>query len=187
MTLTDCEAAGITSDSHESWNRGHTSPKNVTVTINGGTYTRDIYSSGQLTITDATVNGTIRASALRNAYGAGDYEEADYTLTMQKVTVTYDSKIGMFWDEYCVYMEDGVMDIENCTVNSVTGGISANSCDAEIINCDISIDSSSREEEIDPGYILSYGYMYAGIFVSGTSEDDVSITGGSIHAEGISI
>lgn len=187
MTLTDCEAAGITSDSHESWNRGHTSPKNVTVTINGGTYTRDIYSSGQLTITDATVNGTIRASALRNAYGAGDYEEDDYTLTMQKVTVTYDSKIGMFWDEYCVYMEDGVMDIENCTVNSVTGGISANSCDAEIINCDISIDSSSREEEIDPGYILSYGYMYAGIFVSGTSEDDVSITGGSIHAEGISI
>lgn len=185
MTLTDCEAAGITSDSHQSWTSGHTSPKNVTVTINGGTYTRDIYSSGQLTITDATVNGTIRASALRNAYGAGDYEEDDYTLTMQKVTVTYDSKIGMFWDTYCVSMEDGVMDIQNCTINSITGGISANSCDAEIINCDISVDSSSREEEIDPGYILSYGYMYAGIFVSGTSEDDVSITGGSIQAEGI--
>lgn len=80
-------------------------------------------------------------------------------------------------------MEDGVMDIENCTVNSVTGGISANSCDAEIVNCDISVDSSSQEE-LDPGYFLLYGYMYAGIFVSGTSEDDVSITGGSIKAEG---
>ena len=184
MTLTDCQAAGITSDSHETWNRGHTSPKNVTVTINGGTYTRDIYSSGQLTITDATVNGTISATALKNAYGAGDYAEDDYTLTMQNVTVSYDSKIGMFWDTYCVSMEDGVMDIESCTVNSVTGGISANSCDAEIVNCDIIVDSSSQEEELDPGYILLYGYMYAGIFVSGTSEDDVSITGGSIQAEG---
>ena len=164
MTLTDCEAAGITSDSHETRNDGHTSPENVTVTINGGTYTRDIYSSGQLTITGATVNGTINATALRGSYGARDYEEDDYTLTMQNVTVTYDSKIGTYWDTYCVSMEDGVMDIENCTVNSVTGGISANSCDAEIVNCDISVDSSSQEE-LDPGYFLLYGYMYAGIFV----------------------
>lgn len=186
MTLTDCEAAGITSDSHETWNRGHTSPKNVTVTINGGTYTRDIYSSGQLTITGATVNGTINATALRGSYGARDYEEDDYTLTMQNVTVTYDSKIGTFWDAYCVSMDDGVMDIENCTVNSVTGGISANSCDAEIVNCNISVDNSSLEEEIDSGFV-PYGYAFAGIFVSGTSEDDVSITGGSIKAEGISI
>lgn len=100
MTLTDCEAAGITSDSHETWNDGHTSPENVTVTINGGTYTRDIYSSGQLTITGATVNGTINATALRGSYGARDYEEDDYTLTMQNVTVTYDSKIGTYWDTY---------------------------------------------------------------------------------------
>ena len=99
---------------------------------------------------------------------------------MQNVTVTYDSKIGTYWETYCVSMEDGVMDIENCTVNSVTGGISANSCDAEIVNCDISVDSSSQEE-LDPGYFLLYGYMYAGIFVSGTSEDDVSITAAQLR------
>lgn len=184
LSLTSCAVAGIRSYSNNTWDRAAIDPKEVVVTIEGGSITNEIYSSGQLTITDATVNGTIRASALRNAYGTGDYEEDDYTLTMQKVTVTYDSKIGTYWDEDCVSMEDGVMDIESCTVNSVTGGISANSCDAKIENCNISVDGSTFGEDVAPEYLLAYGYAYAGIFVSGTSEDDVSITGGSIKAEG---
>lgn len=184
LSLTSCVVAGIRSYSNNTSDQAAIDPKEVVVTIQGGSYTGEIYSSGQLTITGATVNGVIRASALRNAYGTSGYAEDDYTLTMEEVTATYDSKIGMFWDEYCVSMEGGVMDIQNCTINSITSGISANSCDANIKNCDIGIDNSPLGEDVSPEYMMSYGYAYAGIFISGTSEDDVSITGGSIQAEG---
>ena len=86
--MTSCVVAGIRSYSNNTSDQAAIDPKEVVVTIQGGSYTGEIYSSGQLTITGATVNGVIRASALRNAYGTSGYAEDDYTLTMEEVTAT---------------------------------------------------------------------------------------------------